>query len=414
MASRKTKAKITVYPKKSGIRIREVNNSKNGQKFGISYLVDIPARIAGIRKRKQFSLQSEARSYAEGQFNIAQVSGHRGFALSDSNREDAIKALHIVRGLNLSLTEAAEFAHKHLSPPKGDITVCALIEELIEAKHNVNLRSRSINDLKSRLGLFSESFGNYLVKSVSNNEIRVWLKESFPEYSPRSIKNYRNCIHSFFSYAVENGYREDNPVTRIPVPKEDWKPPVILTPEQASRLLETAVSRPQLRLLPFVTLQLFAGLRTTEITRLTWDAINLEEKILTIGANIAKKRQFRIVELMPVTIAWLECCHPKKGEITPGRFDDRLAELRKLAGFENWRKDYSNAARHSFASYLYALTSDSAKVSAAIGHRGSDVVLFDFYRSVARKIDADAYFNLYPESISHKIVPFKAAPTKIT
>ena len=98
MASRQTKAKITVYPKKSGIRIREVNNSKNGQKFGISYLVDIPARIAGERIRKQFSLLSEAKSYADGQFNIAQVSGHRGFALSDSNREDAIKALHIWSG----------------------------------------------------------------------------------------------------------------------------------------------------------------------------------------------------------------------------------------------------------------------------------------------------------------------------
>jgi integrase len=130
--------------------------------------------------------------------------------------------------------------------------------------------------------------------------------------------------------------------------------------------------------------------------RLDWSAIDLEEGILTVGAQIAKKRRLRVVELMPNCLAWLRTIKERKGPVAPGRYTVRWAEFVKKAGFPDWGENRANAMRHSFGSYHFALYSDAAKTSAMLGHRANDQVLFDSYRSLARKKDAEVYFGIRP------------------
>ncbi len=143
-------------------------------------------------------------------------------------------------------------------------------------------------------------------------------------------------------------------------------------------------------------LGLFAGIRSNEIMRLDWSAIDLDEGILTIGPQIAKKRRLRVLELLPNCIAWLKTDKIREGRVAPGKYTVRWAEFVKKAGFPDWGVNRSNAMRHSFGSYHYALLSDAAKTAAMLGHRANDQVLFDSYRSLARKKDAKGYFVILP------------------
>ena len=125
-------------------------------------------------------------------------------------------------------------------------------------------------------------------------------------------------------------------------------------------------------------------------------AVDLTEGILTVGPQIAKKRRLRVLELTPNCIAWLKTAPNREGRVAHGKFTVRWAAFVKRAGFPGWGKNRSNAMRHSFGSYHYALYSDAAKTAAMLGHRANDQVLFDSYRSLVRKKDADMYFGLMP------------------
>ena len=83
-----------------------------------------------------------------------------------------------------------------------------------------------------------------------------------------------------------------------------------------------------------------------------------------------------------------------------------LQNLTREAGFPKWKENYSNAMRHSFGSYYYALTSDSSKTAAMLGHRSSDQMLFDHYRSLASRTEGEKYFSILPANAEQSVVAF--------
>ncbi len=393
------------YPAGSAIRIREVINRSDGKDFGVSYRVSIPAKYAGKRVLKQFADTEAAEAWAKEQYDGFVANGQAHFELTATEYDEAIKALVVLRETGLSLLEAANFTKDHYKPADKAITVEAAVEKLLAEKAAENLRPRSIRDLRNRLRPFVESFGDKPVHTVKSYQIQHWLDElkglsaeSVDGFSARSLKNYIVTLKTFFNFTISKGYRAkgDNPVEGITPPKIDWVVPPILTIEETKRLLKTAQDFREGALLPLVVLGLFAGIRTNELYQLSWSNIDLEEGLVTIDATIAKKRRLRVIELTPNALAWLNACPVKEGKIAIHHAELKMAELVKLAGFENWRKDKSNAMRHSFGTYHYALHQNSALTSAALGHRANDQVLFDSYRSLARKKDGDAYFRICP------------------
>ena len=395
------------HPNKSAITVREVINRNGSNDYGFSYQVLIPSRLAGKRMRKQFKEKEVAFAWAKEQHEQLLQHGQHHYNMTGYQSKDAFNALEILEGFDITLSQAAEFAKLHLNPPAGDISVLELTAIMIDEKEKQNLRARSINDIRSRMGIFSRSFGRRLVKEISQSEIEEWLN-TLSTLSVRSIINYRLCLSSFFNYAVNQGYRVDNPVKRIPMPKIDWKPPVILKVTQAEDLvLHAAKTDEEKGLLPVVALGLFAGLRSTEISRLDWSAIDLERKLLTVGPQTAKKRQLRVVDLMDNCVAWLQRCDHKTGRIAPSNFFKSFAELTKEAGFLKWKEEYSNAMRHSFGSYYYALTSDAGKTAAMLGHKSNDQMLFDHYRSLASRSEGEKYFSIMPTDEEQTVVTFK-------
>ncbi|SVC47133.1 uncharacterized protein METZ01_LOCUS299987, partial [marine metagenome] len=263
---------------------------------------------------------------------------------------------------------------------------------------------RSVADLRSRLNAFAKAFEGRRVSAVDEQEVRNWL-DGMNRLSARSLKNYRNAVCGFFNWAVARKYRPGNPVAAIPVPKIDWKPPCILTVAETNRLLRAALEvegNYGRKLLACHALALFAGIRTQEVTQLNWSAVNLDRKLVRIDATIAKKRRLRTVDLPDNCVAWLRLCAEKEGRVSPPKYYKRVAEFRRDAGFTDWKDEKSNALRHSFGSYHFALYQNAPLTSSLLGHRGDDDVLFDHYRALCDKKDAEAYFAITPKNVGRK------------
>lgn len=400
----KNKLRRWEHPAGSGIRVREIINRYAGTDGGLSYRVTVPARLAGARQFKQFKTIETAEAWAKEQHDGAKKDGQKHFSLSPSQREDAIAALSLLEGTGLSLVQAVALSKKHVHSPAGKVTVRDAVKLLVAEKESENLRERSVRDLHNRLDIFAQTFGERQVADIAQSEVADWLRDlrgvsdkSVEGLSPRSKKNYLITVRTFFNWVIAKGYRgSENPATSISTPKIDWEAPSILTVPEAEKLLTSARTEQKGRLLASVVLGLFAGIRSNEITRLDWSAIDLEEGIITIGPQIAKKRRLRVLELMPNCITWLKKIENKTGRVAPGRYTVRWADFVKKAGFPDWGENRSNAMRHSFGSYHYALHADAAKTAAMLGHKANDQVLFDSYRSLARKKDAELFFSITP------------------
>jgi integrase len=408
------------YPKKSGIHIREILNATSGNRFGASYLVTVPARITGkLRQRKQFAERADAEEWADKTFLGYRKQGEDFFVVTDEERREVAANLPFLRQHGISLGEAVRFAVKHLRPEGRTKTVQQVIEELVASKgqrcERGDLRERSYRDFRHRAEKFALAFKGRIASEVTAEEIKTWLNGR--KVGTRSNKNYLAVIGEVFKFATQKRYVALSPLDELTDidRKElcgggaDTKEPSILTPAQAERLLSAALERPELGLLGAVTLALFCGLRTEEIKRLEWEYVRLSESpaVVTIGAKIAKKRRIRHVEIPANALRWLSLVTNRKGPVARNdHFNDYQKRFKKLLIAANFTRWESNAMRHSFGSYHYALHGNPLETSRQLGHKASDQVLFDHYRALATKKQAEEYFAITPSAGSGKIVEF--------
>jgi integrase len=418
------------YPKKSGIRIRWIQNATADDKFGVSFLVTVPGKLTGkSRQRKQFTERDAAQEWAKKMFLGCRKQGQDFFALTDEERREVAANLPYLRQHGISVAEAVRFAVKHLRSDGRTKTVRQVVKELVESKaqrfEGGSLRQRSYWDFRQRTGRFADAFEGRIASEVSGEEIKTWLQGL--KVGSRTNKNYLSVVGELFKFATQKHYVAFSPLDYLTdVDRKelcgggaDPKEPSILTPAQAERLLTAALEHPELGQLGAVTLALFCGLRTEEIKRLEWAKVRLAESppIVTIDAKIAKKRSVRNVEIPLNAILWLSLVADRTGQVTRSSYADdhprRFRQLQRFAGFGKknqkgvWHSTWeNNAMRHSFGSYHFALHGNSLETSRLLGHKSSDQVLFDHYRALATKAQAEAYFAIRPPASAAKVVRF--------
>ncbi len=418
------------YPKKSGIFIREILNATGGDAFGASYMVTVPAKLTGkLRERKQFTRRDAAEEWADKTFLGYRKQGEDFFALTEEERREVTANLPFLRQHGISVSEAVRFAVKHLRPEGRTKTVRQAVEELVASKaqrfERGDLRERSYRDFRHRTGKFADAFEGRIASEVSGQEIKEWLNAL--DVGSRSNKNYLAVVGEVFKFATQKHYVAFSPLDDLTdIDRKELcgggaeaKEPSILTPAEAERLLNAALEHPELGLLGAVTLALFCGLRTEEIKRLEWANVRLTESpaLVTIGAKIAKKRRIRHVEIPANAVQWLSLVADRTGQVTRNDhfndFQKRFRHLQRFAGFGEkdakgeWHSTWeNNAMRHSFGSYHYALHGNPLETSRLLGHKASDQVLFDHYRALATKAQAEAYFAIRPPASAAKVVSF--------
>jgi len=261
----------------------------------------------------------------------------------------------------------------------------------LEAKgRSPNTVSAYLRDLRMLAGLLTSRRPGLTLDRVTPAMLDEVLTDSdvtgTPDGTPRSaasMHRFKAAVRSFFAWAEETGLVPENPARSVTLHRLPRTPPVFLTEAEKRRLLKelrdrsSAVSR---RDRVIVEVFLGTGIRLQELVTLDIDDVDLDAKHLRIRAkgnvpqvkflksNLRSLLRRYLAERRRQGTASAALFLSNRGtRISTRQVANRIKLWLAKAGIE---KDLGpHGLRHTFATHLYAATSDLLVVKRALGHR---------------------------------------------
>lgn len=206
-------------------------------------------------------------------------------------------------------------------------------EEWLET--TTDLPAIAKNHLRGRVTHFVRNVGNLQVTDVQPDHLENYLAQQ--KVAANTKDAYCRALSSVFSWCMK-GKRHwaiNNPCYAVEIKglmSDDDREPVVLAVKECEALLRAAEKFEQGRLVPYLVLCLFGGLRPFEAARLTWDQVNLVDGEIRLKASQTKTGKGRIVEMHPTLMAWLTC-YQGRDEIYRPSFDVELRHMRASVGY---------------------------------------------------------------------------------
>ena len=239
----------------------------------------------------------------------------------------------------LTLDQVIDYAIKNYREPVKQITLKTALEDFIEERTSANDRPLTIRNLKQRIGNIVDHQPERQLSEITEAQIKEAIEK--PGRGPVARNNERRALGQFFNWATSKGYCVSTPVTVQPV-KVDKENPQIMPLAKVRALLSAASAYKDGAVLPYVALSLFAGIRPTELSRLTWANIKLDRGTIRIDEKVAKLRARRVIELPrlgdddaklpPNLVDWLLPYALKKKPIVGKNWRKDLDKVKELAG----------------------------------------------------------------------------------
>jgi integrase len=189
-----------------------------------------------------------------------------------------------------TLADAVNYYVTYLNRSQFQTTVtemCRIVRT--EFKRRVECGSNTSRHkltIEESLKKFEAQFGYRQLSLLEGHEIKEWLAE-LPLAVKTKSKHFGN-IQNAYGIIREKRIITENPLEGIKNftrSKKEEKPPSSLSREEALRLLQAA----EPKILPFIAIGLFAGLRTSERDFLDWKDVHLEcaEPYIDLSAKIS-------------------------------------------------------------------------------------------------------------------------------
>ncbi len=358
--------------KHAGFAIRE---TKPGY-----YMVD--SMVNGQRIRRGYCDLKEAKEFCETKRNELKVHGLNALILPESVKQQALKAIEILKPMGVSLIEAAtEYATRH--PATNSESFRDTCNRYLADMEKQGARDLSVKDKRIKFGKLCDTLGDKPTIGIDDLDLTAWTAAQ--GYTNGTARAYIGAAKSALAF-----YRGEKKQKRL----EDEKTPETWTPDQVRKLMAAAEKDVPEFVAPLAVL-FFAGCRPDEVKRLTWDNINLTEKHINLDGSITKTRTSRNIEIQDNLLAWL-AAHKAQGPLVASgsQYTVLRTKAMKAAGIDGWPVD---VARHTFATALYKATEDVGKVMAALGHFGSADTFTRHYKGVPMtKKQAAAYWKIKP------------------
>jgi len=257
-------------------------------------------------------------------------------------------------------------------------------------------------------------FKSRLLEEVTSEAVSHFISRriEMDKISPKTANRYREILHKMFNWAIkEKGYRgpggnRSNPIAGIQRRKEPAGVIRFLSLEQISEQLKALRGNPTL--FAMVATLIYAGLRRAEVTWLTADDVDLENRLLRVRAKMVdevfwqpKTGTDRVVPISQTLHKILSAYRPKR-ELTwffpspqgcrwdPDNFSAALRKINKEAKLKWSCLDF----RHTFGSQLAQKGESLYKIAQLMGN--------------SPEICRRHYAALIPEKM-HDSVEFQAA-----
>jgi integrase len=218
----------------------------------------------------------------------------------------------------------------------------------------------------------AEHFGAKPLAHISGGEVSHWLNHLKLKdgLKAATIRHYAAVLSSAYSYAIQAGFAETNPVKGVPLPKADKREVPFITDEQRRNLYAHMPAA----IRPCVMLMGDAGLRRGEVLALTWEQMGPKFDSVTVARS--KNHKPRLVPLPKRTRDALQAlwdARPSTPIEGPNMlFDISSHDLNTLfrAGADKagmkWMTPH--ALRHCYASWLMQRGVPITDVQKLLGH----------------------------------------------
>ncbi|MBC2594606.1 hypothetical protein H5P28_10080 [Ruficoccus amylovorans] len=289
------------------------------------------------------------------------------------------------------------------NPVSGRVPVSQAIEAY-KASKQWNVFAASTQATKShQLGKFTGRFGSRQLTEITIAEVETYL-DGYAE--PVTRNNHLRTLKAFFKWCTLRGirYLNANPIEPIETLPESFDVPEFMPLEDVRKIMDQATQH-DTTFIPFLSLGFFAGLRTSEILRLEKRDFLFQDRRINLRGEVAKRKRAgkplaRLIEGLPATLwEWLEAIG-FDGKIDATNYGPRRKSIYRNAGVK-W---FNSAARHTFATYAYAVY-DAGQVRKWTGHRNSDSLLLTHYAGLEERARGELYFQIkppYPQLPIHK------------
>lgn len=222
-------------------------------------------------------------------------------------------------------------------------------------------------------------FGRYALSAITKRDVQKYLDGVVKRASGPTSNRHRSLIMRMFHLAIEWDYMNENPCQGIRKHRENPAREIFLNPEEIGRLLNALEEIPQRVSACAVKFLIATGKRLTESMTLTWDRIDMKEKIAYLHQDNTKGRKAERVILNALAIETLEELQAyRKGgnpHVFPGNGPGgRLIKpskiyltAKKKAGLNP--KIRLHDLRHSFASNMLSCGASLYEVQRLLGHK---------------------------------------------
>lgn len=389
-----------------------------------------------------FKDRQEAVTYYD---KVAQeLTGNESIVEATKEEQKAISAWRSIQGLrdavgksNMTLTEAIDMVQKKLKQEEGKNplvidTVLPYLnymekkgrnrQHIANTRHNLEVAMLFIGSERRMKEIEMEQAIDIL------NSVRGYIdKKNGKPVTENTFKKYALSLSGLWTWNVDRQQANANPFKAACEdlcsessfsPKKEYT-----TPKSLNRMLNWTMYN-SLEMLPALALLAFCGLRPSEVHRLRWRHITIEE-----GGSYVHTSDFqnktsssRMVTICPACIAWLNEFFKRNGKPDPNDFiipirQDRDDEFGEEARKCLWLKLVRNLKkhcppeviapiglpssawprdllRHSFATYHRAVSGAIDKTAEQLGNSSSICKMH--YSTAVRKKEGEAYFDTFP------------------
>ena len=377
------------------IRFKPTNSAKG-------WNLNVPAKLteSGKRERHYFRTFELAKAAADKLKDKLKDFGTQAKAIRPVLADQATLAEAILKPWGLSLVEAARMAAAIRERASASRSLTVAADAWLVACEG--LRARTVTSYTATAKKLKAAFGDRQLAAISAGELQAAIAP--PGASGAAMRcNMRNA-KALWRWAAKQGWCQAETFA-VEAPKGGSNAEIeFLTVEEATALLRAAEKNyPQA--VATYALQLFAGIRAEEVTRLEDENVTADGIEMTAAAT--KKGRRRHITPNATLAAWLEA-HPFAPCPNWQRID---RACRRLAGWElaaalltdppkphrgPWKQ---NALRHSHASFAIAAGLPIEALLFEFGHSGGTELLRKNYVGRASKKQAIEFFKIAPEGV---------------
>ncbi len=224
------------------------------------------------------------------------------------------------------------------------------------------------------------------------------LAAAWASFAPASVARKASALRQFFGFALDEGWRSDDPSGALPAPRTRRPLPKVLGHSDIAALFaraeaEAASGKAEaVRLLALIELLYGSGLRASELVSLPLAAVPRDAPLLTVTGKGGQARMVPVGERARAALqAWLAVrpAHPPsrslfpsrgaKGHLTRESLFQQLKALALRAGLDPARIS-PHVLRHAFATHLLEGGADLRVLQTLLGH--ADIATTQIYTHV--------------------------------